>query len=226
MSAVRDEHLLVFAAGTVVRAELDKNQVRAGGVAGASPDAPDLHVLGVDRGEVFFPVQQLGVARDTEANNGYPRNAASGASARRTSRRAPHGCCSSMAITSFSCSSIKRVAKPSTRSNQSLLANGSLVGTLTWCKRVNVGTRLFLPSPGTSSTCGPMTAFSAPAFCSQLVDAALDLGRIHAPIERMSRIAAKKPPAIPEISSGSWPLAPHSRPAHSPADKTAKPVAP
>ena len=64
------------------------------------------------------------------------------------------------------------------------------------------------------------------SFCRQLVNAALDLGRIYAPIERMSRIAAKKPPAIPEISSGSWPLAPHSRPAHRPADKTAKPVAP
>ena len=97
---------------------------------------------------------------------------------------------------------------------------------LTWCKRVNVGTRLFLPLPGTSSTCGPMTAFSARAFCSQLADAALDLARIHAAIERMSRIAAKKPPAIPEISSGSSPLVPHSRPAHRPADKTAKPVAP
>lgn len=47
----------------------------------------------------------------------------------------------------------------------------------------------------------------------------------HSPAQ-MRRVAAKKLPAIPEITSSSWPFAPQSRPAHRPADKTAMPVAP
>src|SRR5271156_657272 len=58
-----------------------------------------------------------------------------------------------------------------------------------------------------SSPVFPQT-YSLLSFCGQLVDVAVDLVRIRSAVERMSRIAAKKPPAIPEISSGSWPLVP------------------
>ena len=53
MSAVRDEHLLVFAAGTVVRVELDKNQVRAGDGHGRAETPGVPRCARRRRGEVF-----------------------------------------------------------------------------------------------------------------------------------------------------------------------------
>ena len=136
------KHLVVVSAGSVVRLQLDTDEVWAG-----DSDRPAgmrlVHSAVFDFGgtEVFFPVLQLGVARTVRPNSGNPRKAGSGAAARRNSRRTPHGCCSSTATTSLSLSSIKRAAKSNIRTYQSLQASGSVVGIATWCMPVNGGTR-------------------------------------------------------------------------------------
>ena len=61
------KHLLVFAAGSLVCLELDTDQVRAG----ERPRRARMRlvhsaVFDIERGEVFYPVLQLGVARNSQ----------------------------------------------------------------------------------------------------------------------------------------------------------------
>jgi MFS family permease len=53
-----------------------------------------------------------------------------------------------------------------------------------------------------------------------------ELAWCRVPAAAASRTTANTAPTAPEISSGSWPLGPHRKPAHSPAASTASPLRP
>ena len=56
------KHILVFATGSLVRVELDTDQVRAGdGHRPAQMRLVHSAVFDIERGEVFYPAQQLSV---------------------------------------------------------------------------------------------------------------------------------------------------------------------
>ncbi len=61
------KHILVFATGSLVRVELDTDQVRAGdGHRPAQMRLVHSAVFDIERGEVFYPAQQLSVVGDTQ----------------------------------------------------------------------------------------------------------------------------------------------------------------